>query len=320
MNAGGWGHLVVTSSPGAHVHHHERFVATTAAALGLLLTGACAATPSTPGQGPATTVGSGTVEPSTTKPPGGRTPAATALPSSHVHGIDRDPGTGDALLATHEGLFVYGDGGPRRVGPVIDLMGFTVAGPDHYYASGHPGDGVDLQSPVGLVETRDGGATWTEVSRGGASDFHALTTLGVGVIGFDGTLRLSSDGKAWTAGRLGSQPRSLAGSPDGSTAVATTQDGLMRSTDGGRSWGNVPGAPLLLLVSRGEGMTLAGITPDGAVFVSPDMGLTWAATRLSTDGVQALDASGAGDALVISVVTRDAALSSRGGSAFTALE
>ena len=40
-------------------------------------------------------------------------------------------------------------------------MGFSVAGPGHIYASGHPGDGVDLPAPVGLMETRDAGATWT---------------------------------------------------------------------------------------------------------------------------------------------------------------
>lgn len=319
------------------MHHPERLAAaalrrpvtgrlrrigalTVAGAAVLLVAPACAENPGVRDPGPPATVTSGPAQPPTTEATAGRAPAVAGLPSSHVHAIDRDPGTGDALLATHEGLFVYGAGGPQRVGPVIDLMGFTVAGPDHYYASGHPGEGVDLPSPVGLIETRDGGATWKEVSRGGASDFHALTTLGAGVIGFDGTLRLSSDGKSWTTGRLGSQPRSLAGSSDGSTVVATTQEGLMRSTDGGRSWQNVPGAPLLLLVSRGEGVDLAGVTPDGAVHVSPDMGLTWAATRLSADGVQALDASGSADALVISVVTRDAALSSRGGAAFTALE
>jgi hypothetical protein len=51
------------------------------------------------------------------------------------------------------------------VGPVIDLMGFTVAGPGRYLASGHPGLHVDQAQPVGLIETTDGGVTWTPVSR-----------------------------------------------------------------------------------------------------------------------------------------------------------
>ncbi len=48
---------------------------------------------------------------------------------------------------------------------MIDLMGFTVAGPGRYLASGHPGLHVDLPQPVGLIETTDGGVTWTPVSR-----------------------------------------------------------------------------------------------------------------------------------------------------------
>src|SRR5450759_5814505 len=83
------------------------------------------------------------------------------LPGEHVHGVARDPGDGTLYLATHEGLFRYDKGTPVRVGPVVDLMGFSVAGPGHFYASGHPGDGVDLPAPVGLMETRDAGATWT---------------------------------------------------------------------------------------------------------------------------------------------------------------
>lgn len=280
----------------------------------------CAQSPSSQDQAPSGTppaaaTSAGPPAAPETGGPGGAA-AGAPLPSAHVHALDRDPGTDAVLLATHEGLYVYGDSGPRRVGPVIDLMGFAVAGPGHYYASGHPGAGVDLPGLVGLIETRDGGATWTQLSRGGVSDFHALTTLGDGVAGFDGVLRMSTDGRSWTTGGLASPPRSLAGSADGTTVVATTQDGVMRSSDGGRTWREVPGAPLLLLVARGDGTTLAGTTPDGEIFVSPDLGLTWAGTGLRADAVQALDVSGAGAGVEISVVTSEAILVSRGGSPF----
>ncbi len=92
------------------------------------------------------------------------------------------PADGLVYLATHDGLFHYDDSGPVRVGPVIDLMGFTVVGPDHFYASGHPGPGVELPAPVGLIESRDGGATWDPLSRQGESDFHALTASDAGVV------------------------------------------------------------------------------------------------------------------------------------------
>src|SRR5512146_2926265 len=99
---------------------------------------------------------------------------AGGLPSSHVHGVDVNPADGTVYLATHDGLFRYGGSGPQRVGPVIDLMGFAVVGPDHFYASGHPGEGADLPDPVGLIESTDAGRTWRALSRQGKSDFHTV--------------------------------------------------------------------------------------------------------------------------------------------------
>ena len=93
-------------------------------------------------------------------PSGSPEPAgAQPLPSAHVHGVGINPGDGLVYLATHDGLFRYGPAGPERVGAVNDLMGFTIAGPDHFYASGHPGPGSDLPNPVGLVESTDAGRT-----------------------------------------------------------------------------------------------------------------------------------------------------------------
>ena len=117
------------------------------------------------------------------------------LPAAHVHGVGRDPGTGSLLLATHEGLFRFDEKGRReRVGPIIDLMGFTIAGPNHYYASGHPNVVMELPQPMGLIESIDGGKTWKVLSRGGESDFHALTRAGDTVVAFDGQLRRTTDG------------------------------------------------------------------------------------------------------------------------------
>ncbi len=43
-----------------------------------------------------------------------------------------------------------------------DLMGFSVflAEPGGFFSSGHPGQGLDLHHPVGLIVNRDGGRTW----------------------------------------------------------------------------------------------------------------------------------------------------------------
>ena len=129
--------------------------------------------------------------------------AAGSLPGEHVHGISRDPGSGKVNLATHEGLFVsQTDGSWQQVGPVVDLMSFAVTGPGSLYASGHPAEGVDLPAPVGLIKSTDAGRTRTVMSLGGQSDFHALAASTKGVRGFDGALKVTSDGKSKAAGWL----------------------------------------------------------------------------------------------------------------------
>lgn len=237
-------------------------------------------------------------------------------PSAHVHAIARDPGSGAVVVAAHDGLYVYDGATPERVGPVIDLMGFTVAGPGHYYASGHPGTATDLPQPVGLIESRDGGNTWTVLSRGGGSDFHALTTAGSTVIGFDGVLRSTADGRTWRDGDLDAQPRTLAGSRSGTTVLATTAAGLMHSTDAGVTWQEVDQAPLLLMAAFGDGDAVAGLTPDGQVHTSTDAGRTWQATQLLAPDAQALYVSGEGQGREILVATHRTVLASVGGQPF----
>ena len=244
---------------------------------------------------------------------------AVRLPGSHVHGLARDPGNGTLLVAAHDGLYHYDGATPTRVGPVIDLMGFTVAGPGHYYASGHPGTATALPQPVGLIESRDGGRTWTVLSRAGQSDFHTLTTTRRDVIGFDGTLRATTDGRTWTEGSLDVEPRTLAGSRQDRTILATTQEALLRSTDGGTSWREVEGAPWLLMAAFGDGPAVAGLTPDGQVFVSDDAGQTWRETQLLAPSAQALHVSGAGEKLEILVASGSGVLASVGGRPFEAL-
>ena len=288
------------------------------AVISIALVAACSASPD-PTPVPAAATGSTSVE--TPSPDPSVRPGADplTLPSAHVHAIARDPGSSKLLVAAHDGLYVYDGATPQRVGPVIDLMGFTVAGPGHYYASGHPGTATDLPQPVGLIESRDGGNTWTVLSRGGGSDFHALTTAGSTVVGFDGVLRSTADGRTWREGNLDAQPRTLAGSRNGSTVLATTPEGLMHSIDAGLSWRWTEQAPLLLMVAFGDGDTVAGLTPDGQVHTSTDAGRTWRATELLAPDAQALHASGDGEQLEILVANDRTILASSGGQPFQPL-
>jgi len=218
--------------------------------------------------------------------------AAGSLPGEHVHGISRDPGSGKVNLATHEGLFVsQPDGGWQKVGPTVDLMSFAVTGPGIFYASGHPSEGVDLPAPVGLIKSTDAGRTWAVVSLGGQSDFHALTASSAGVMGFDGALRATSDGKSWVQGGLTAEPRCLASSPDGSQVLATTNQGVQSSTDGGRTWVPLASAPSLFLIAWADAKTVVGVTTAGRLAISADAGRTWRVDLAPVSNGQAMSAS-----------------------------
>jgi photosystem II stability/assembly factor-like uncharacterized protein len=250
-----------------------------------------------------------------------KTVAAGSLPGEHVHGISRDPGSGKVNLATHEGLFVLQqDASWRQVGPSVDLMAFAISG-KNFYASGHPADGVDLPAPVGLIKSTDAGRTWTVLSLGGQSDFHALTASSAGVIGFDGVLRMTSDGKTWSRGGLPAEPRCLASSPDGSKVLATTNQGLLSSTDGGQSWAPVASAPPLFLTAWADPTTVVGVTIDGGLATSADSGTSWKVNPVKLSNSQAISADrDKAGALEILVVTETGVLKSRDdGATFTTL-
>lgn len=50
---------------------------------------------------------------------------------------------------------------------------------------------------MGLIESTDGGHTWTPLSRAGLSDFHVLESNAHLTVGFDGLLRWTTDGIHW---------------------------------------------------------------------------------------------------------------------------
>lgn len=231
------------------------------------------------------------------QPEGAPSSAPAALAAGHVHGVGVDPGDDALLVATHDGLLrLPADGDAVPVGPVMDLMGFTVAGPGHFLASGHPGPDVDLPQPMGLIESTDGGRTWSPVSRQGESDFHALTAGGAGVLGYDGTLVRSSDGSTWEQLAIPAEPHTLTASPDGQLALATTARGLLRSTDGGRTWAAVDAAPLLQVVDwADEGADVAGVDPSGVLWTSSDGGKSWQEGPGLGAAPQAVTLAGTGD-------------------------
>ena len=254
-----------------------------AATLGtaLLLTlSACAGTPQAAAP-PAATAST----PETPPPPEPSATAATmtaAAPAepmelnvSHIHAAVRDPQTGELLLATHEGLYRQDGDDLTQVGPVIDLMGFAVASDGTLYASGHPSPEAGLPEPVGLITSTDGGATWQVASRGGESDFHALTVGPATVVGFDGALRSTTDRQTWSTGNLNLPVIGLAASPETGTLLATTQAGLLRSTDDATTWETLSPPEAAVLVAWADDETVVALTVTGRLALSEDGGRTW---------------------------------------------
>ena len=219
----------------------------------------------------------------------------TPVEIAHVHGLGVDPASGDLYAGTHYGLIRLPEGGqPSRVGALVqDFMGFTVVGPGHFLASGHPGEDQAGPANLGLLESTDGGRSWQTLSLAGEADFHALEAKHGLVYGYNaGRLMVSADKRTWET-RASIAMADLAVSPhDPQTVLATTQQGLARSTDGGRSFRVVGGAPLLALVTWPDTGHLVGVDPNGGVHVSTDGGTTWE-QRGSTGGApEALAASG----------------------------
>lgn len=227
---------------------------------------------------------------------------------THIHAVARDPKTGDLLLATHEGLFRHANGELLQNGPVIDLMGFTVAPDGTYYASGHPGAGVDLPQPVGLITSTDSGRTWRVSSRGGESDFHALTSGPTSVVGFDGTLRSTTDGETWSTRTIPAAPRTLAASPQTGALLATTETGLLHSTDDGRSWKGLTPPATALLAAWADEQTIVIATANGQIATSNDTGATWTLQPKRIGAPQALFAQRGTDGQIETILVADGAV------------
>ncbi|UGY91297.1 F510_1955 family glycosylhydrolase [Streptomyces gobiensis] len=244
---------------------------------------------------------------------------ASGAAVSHIHGLGIDPADGRLYVATHEGVIaVAKDGSFKRVSDTADYMGFTVAGPKNFLGSGHPAPGTDAPSNRGLIESTDAGKTWKTRSLEGKADFHALEYAHDTIYGYDSTsgmLRVSKDGKKWDD-RAKLAALDIAVSPkDPDLLLATTQDGIARSTDGGETFGD-SAEPVLAFLSWAEPEALYGINPAGALNRSTDGGATWKKAGTVPGGrPQALTAV---DADRVLAATQDGVYETRnGGKTFT---
>lgn len=238
---------------------------------------------------------------------------------SHVHGLGIDPADGLLYVATHEGVIGVADNNSaERVGDTADYMGFTVIGPRTFLGSGHPAEGSEDHGNRGLIQSTDSGRSWKTLSLGGITDFHSLEYAHHTVYGYDssrGLLRVSADRKSWDD-RAELAALDIAVSPkDRDVVLATTEDGVAASTDGGRTFG-VGSGQVLAFLSWPTADALYGVDLTGGLHRSTDGGTSWKETGTVPGGQpQALTAV---DAKRVLVATQDGVYESRdGGRTFT---
>jgi len=202
---------------------------------------------------------------------------------AHVHGLGVDPADGTLYAATHYGLFQIPEKGKatRVANRYQDTMGFTVVGPGDFLGSGHPDPREnDLPSRLGLIHSTDGGQTWTALSLAGQADFHALEARHGTVYGYDsgsGRFMVSTDRRSWERGATLPMADFAVSPANPGIVLATTQRGLARSTDTGRTFTPSSDAPGLVVLAWPTEQTLYGVGSDGVVRVSADGGSSWTA-------------------------------------------
>ncbi len=200
----------------------------------------------------------------------------------HIHGLGVNPADGRLFIATHHGLFAAArdQTRPEQIGDTEqDIMGFSIVGADRFIGSGHPGPDQDLPGNLGLIESRDAGKTWKNISLLGDADFHVLQHSANKIYGFDGTqsrLMVSGDGgRSWQQRTPPADVFGLAIDPtNAARVVASTEKGIFSSTDEGGAWRAVRNdiGGLLAWPARNRLYLVDG---QGQVLRSADAGARW---------------------------------------------
>ena len=115
------------------------------------------------------------------------------------------------------------------------------------------------------------------MSLAGEADFHALEARHGLIYGFNaltGRFMVSQDAKTWPVRSTPGLADFTVSPEEADLVVATTEQGLARSDDGGRTF-RVGGSPLLLLANWADDGTLVGAGPDGTIYASSDDGAIW---------------------------------------------
>ena len=214
----------------------------------------------------------------------------------HVHGLGVDPADGTLYIATHVGVFRQEDDGQfeRVADRWQDTMAFTVVGPGHFVASGHPDLREDLPPQLGLIESTDAAEAWQALSLQGRADFHALDVSGDVIFGYDsasGALLKSLDRRRWEVVDRVPLVDIAADPADPNNLLATTPTGRLVAYNVAEDSSQLEkGAPPLLLVDWAREDSVVGVSGSGELYVSLDSGRTWRPLSRVPGETQAVDA------------------------------
>lgn len=167
----------------------------------------------------------------------------------HLHGLAFTP-DGKGLMAPGQvGLMLYRNGRWRKLpGPAHDFKGLSLA-KSAIYTSGRPAPGSHLLTPLGLVKSADGGATWLQLGLSGESNFQLIAAGYRSNIVYVANTEINSrmqhravyytrdEGKSWNptnAAALSRLTTSIAAHPSHAGTVAIgTADGVYLSRNFG---------------------------------------------------------------------------------------
>jgi photosystem II stability/assembly factor-like uncharacterized protein len=211
-------------------------------------------------------------------------PASTVMAEGgdvlgHVHGLGVDPADGALYAASHMGVFrLEDDGQLQRVADRWqDTMGFTVVGPKHFLASGHPDLTEERPIHLGLIESRDAALTWKALSLSGSADFHALEASPDRTWGYDsqsGTLLTTTDNQTWRT-IAKTDLVDLAADPRDSGRVLATMPGGRLAAFFSNGTREQLDSPDLMLLDWPNKSRLVGAASDGRLYRSQGPGLIW---------------------------------------------
>ena len=199
----------------------------------------------------------------------------------HVHDLSYDDATDTLYIASHYGLYMWT--AEELSGPLgghgHDFMGFARATEGEMIAGGHPDAASGWGNHMGFAVSDDTGETWESLSLTGEVDFHDIEFTANGYVGYDSQtsgIIYSEDGVTWEQRNV-VPTIDLAVSPDGNdTWVLTTPDAVVITLDGALTFGVFENAPAgLISLAWPEQDSLYGITVDGTVVMTRDVGAMW---------------------------------------------